>query len=294
VGGGGSGVAGARGRLAPTPSGSRAPPPASASSGRIAVGSPPPVPRRPRVGCGSTACIAMRASHSLFPTIPVVFHPGPPRPGRGASTCPLPSPKGSRGGGNVVGARPRSGGDAGRTWVRLQVAARGHPRGPPPTPLPWAWPPTYEKPRGVPPFWTGTGAGGRGQKSDGSDGERLFLRGSCRGVISRVRSHTWPGTFPWQWDSSEEAGLFMTTRAPGHLGRGPAWPHGHLLPRWAPQHHAQDGSVKAILGCPTAPRRLHPSCHPGLATFHGSPLSLGHARLRVLWSARAYVGLNVH
>jgi len=119
--------------------------------------------------------------------------------------------------------------------------------------------------------------------------KRLFLRGSCRGIMSRVSLHPWAGTFPWQLDSSEEAGFFKATRAPGHLERGWAWPHGHLLPRWAPQHPAPDGTGGAFLGRSSAPHRLPPSCHPrdsGLATFHGSPLSLGHARPRALWSAR--------
>jgi len=49
---------------------------------------------------------------------------------------------------------------------------------------------------------------------------RLFLRGSCRGIISRFRLHPWAGTFPWQLDSGEEAGFFKATRAPGHLERG--------------------------------------------------------------------------
>jgi len=125
------------------------------------------------------------------------------------------------------------------------------------------------------------------------DRGRLFLRGSCRGIMSRVRLHPWAGTFPWQLDSSEEAGFFKATRAPGHLERGSAWPHGHLLPRWAPQHPAPDGTGGAFLGRPSAPHRLPPSCHPrdsGLATFHGSPLSLGHARPRALWSARGLRG----
>jgi len=88
------------------------------------------------------------------------------------------------------------------------------------------------------PFGGGSGmARGRG---------RLFLPGSCRGIMSRVKSHLWSGTFRWQWDANEEAGLFMATRAPGHPGRGPAWPRGHLLPRWAPQHPAPDGDRRGF------------------------------------------------
>jgi len=147
----------------------------------------------------------------------------------------------------------------------------------------------------IPGAWPKEGGLSPGLYWDGNreSWERLFLRGSCRGIMSRVRLHPWAGTFPWKLDSGEEARFFKATRAPGHLERGSSWPHGHLLPRWAPQHPAPDGTGRAFLGRSSAPNRLPPSCHPrdsGLATFHGSPLSLGHARHRALWSARGLRG----
>jgi len=99
---GGSGVgrsARGRGGRASGPNTKRvsAHPPASASSGKISGGTPPPVPLLTCGGCGGTVCIATRAIHPLFPTISVVYHPCPPSPGRGAPTCSLPSPRDSRG-----------------------------------------------------------------------------------------------------------------------------------------------------------------------------------------------------
>jgi len=110
---------------------------------------------------------------------------------------------------------------------------RRQPCGPMPgvrDPSPLMLPPPVPGPR--------AGAISRGFPFDAGDQYaevRLFLWGSCRGIKSRVRLHPW--TFPGQLDSSEEAGLFMAT---GQIGRGSTWPHGHLLPRWAPQHPVPD------------------------------------------------------
>jgi len=84
---------------------------------------------------------------------------------------------------------------------------------------------------------------------------RLFLRVSCRALMSRVRSHPWAEHFPWQFDSSKEAGLFMTTRAPGHLGRELAWPLGHLIPGWGP-HHLSKTEPEGLF----SDVRRHPTC----------------------------------
>ena len=74
-------------------------------------------------------------------------------------------------------------------------------------------------------------------------------------------------------------------------------PHGHLLPHAAPPFSAQGGAVEALHGLRlfltpgTSPG--HPRCHPrdsGLPTFHGSPLSLGHAHPWALLSGRGLRG----
>jgi len=94
---GGLVVEGVGGRPAPPLSVSGAPLLTSASSGRIASGLPPTIPRRRCVGGRVIACIATRAINSTFPTISVVSHPGPPLPGREAPACPLSSPREIRG-----------------------------------------------------------------------------------------------------------------------------------------------------------------------------------------------------
>lgn len=125
----------------------------------------------------------------------------------------------------------------------------------------------------------------------------LSLRGSCRGVVSRVRLHPWAGTFPWHLDSGLEAGLVKAAWAPGHMGGAIHGPHGHPNPHAAPPSPAPGGAVEALHGLRlfltpgTSPG--HPPCHPrdsGLPTFHGSPLSLGHAHPWALCSTRGLRG----
>jgi len=96
------------------------------ADGDMSAGGPaPPVPRRPRAGCGGTACTGTRAIRSLFPTISVASRPGPLLPDPGAPTCPSPSPRGIRTAG-VVGARAGPGGDSWRARVYLHVADEGN------------------------------------------------------------------------------------------------------------------------------------------------------------------------
>jgi len=122
-------------------------------------------PRRPRTGCGDIARSATRASRCLLPTTSLVFRPGLQLPGRGTPTCPSPSPRETRGGG-VIGAWGVTGGDPWWARIQLHAATRGQPRGPPPTPFPGVWLPTCGKPRGGPPFWTGTGTWGRANNNN--------------------------------------------------------------------------------------------------------------------------------
>jgi len=112
-------------------------------------------------------------------------------------------------------------------------------------------------------------------------GAGLLLRGSFRGIMSRVRMHPWAETFHGSWAGVKRPGF--------------SWPSGHPLTFGEDRHGPveRDGTGGAFLGLPSAPYRLPPSCHPrdsGLAAFHGSPLSLGHARPRALWSARGLCG----
>jgi len=78
---GGSVVVVVGGRQARAPSVSCESPPGFANGDRSAGGPPPPVPRRPRTGCGGTACSATRATRSPFPTTSVASRPGFPLPG---------------------------------------------------------------------------------------------------------------------------------------------------------------------------------------------------------------------
>ena len=113
--------------------------------------------------------------------------------------------------------------------------------------------------------------------------------------------HPWAGTFPWHLDSDMEAGRAMAHWAPGALGRGSSWPHGHPNPSAAPPYPVPGGVRGAFLGLrlfltpgtPLTPHRATPGIR-GFPLFMGclcpwATLTPGRFGLEGV-----YVGLTVH
>ena len=126
---------------------------------------------------------------------------------------------------------------------------------------------------------------------------RLSLRGSCRVISSRARLHPWAGTFPWHLDSGLEAGLVKALAGTRTHGRGSSRPARAPPPTCCSSipcpRRGRGGSSRPAPFLTPGTSPGHPPCHPrdsGLPTFHGSPLSLGHAHPRALWSGRGLRG----